>query len=98
MAEIVWTEEAVEWLSEIKNYIAANNPSAAFRTVKGIYDKIQTLSEFPEIGHLYPSRPELNVRILLFDHYRIAYRFNGTIVEILGIFHGALNLERLLKE
>lgn len=33
MAEIRWTEEAERWLNDIYEYIAADNPSAAARTV-----------------------------------------------------------------
>jgi toxin ParE1/3/4 len=33
MAEIRWTEEAQRWLQDIYDYIAADNPAAAARTV-----------------------------------------------------------------
>ncbi|MFQ5584394.1 MAG: type II toxin-antitoxin system RelE/ParE family toxin [Calditrichia bacterium] len=51
MVEIRWTEEAERWLRDIHDYIAANNPDAAQKVVSGIYEKAQTLSRFPEIGH-----------------------------------------------
>jgi toxin ParE1/3/4 len=53
MAEIAWTEEAQRWLEDIFEYIAADNPAAAARTVQGIYDRAQVLKTFPEIGHRY---------------------------------------------
>ena len=37
MAEIRWTEEAERWLRDIHEYIAADNPGAAARTVQGHY-------------------------------------------------------------
>jgi plasmid stabilization system protein ParE len=37
MAEIAWTVEAQRWLEDIFEYIAADNPQAAARTVQGIY-------------------------------------------------------------
>lgn len=36
------------------------------------------------------------MRILLYGHYRIAYLVKDDGVEILGVFHGALDIERLL--
>jgi len=36
MAEISWTDEAQRWLTDIFEYIAADNPQAAARTVQGI--------------------------------------------------------------
>jgi len=47
MAEIVWTEEAKRWLEDIFEYIAAENPHAAGRTVQGIHERAQVLATFP---------------------------------------------------
>ena len=54
MAEIRWTDEAQRWLQDIYEYIAADNPDAAARTVQGIYDRAQDLATFPEIGQRKP--------------------------------------------
>ena len=94
MAAITWTLEAEQWLKDIHEYIAADNPQAAARTVQGIYDRAQLLREFPGIGHRYWASSR-DVRILLYGHDRITYLItaNGD-VEILGVFHGALDLGR----
>jgi len=94
MAVIAWTNEAQQWLEDIFEYIAADNPQAAARTVQGIFDRVQVLTTFPEIGHRYQLSPR-NVRILLYGHYRIAYlvKDDGNI-DILGIFHGSLDITR----
>lgn len=39
MAEIVWTEEAEQWLRYIHDYIATNNPAAAIRVIEGIFER-----------------------------------------------------------
>jgi plasmid stabilization system protein ParE len=41
MATIAWTEEAQRWLEDIFEYIAADDPYAAVRTVQGIYERAQ---------------------------------------------------------
>ncbi len=97
MAEIRWTEEAVRWLQEINEYIAQNNPEAAWKVVHGIYDKAQILKAFPEIGYQYRDEPDGEIRILLYGHYKIAYIIKHDIVEILGIFHGSLEIENYIK-
>jgi plasmid stabilization system protein ParE len=74
MAEVTWTEESQRWLTDIFEYVAAENPAAAGRTVQGIYERVQVLAQFPEIGQRYLSSSR-NVRILLYEHYRIAYLF-----------------------
>jgi len=94
MARIAWTAEAQSWLRDIYDYIAADNPQAAADTVDGIYARAQALTEFPELGARYWASAR-HVRVLLYGHYRITYlvRDDGD-VEILGVFHGALDITR----
>jgi toxin ParE1/3/4 len=94
VAEITWTAEAQRWLEDIFEYVAADNPQAAASTVQGIYDHAQVLVSFPEMGHRYGASSR-NVRVLLYGHYRIAYlvKEDGN-VDILGVFHGALDITR----
>lgn len=72
MAEIRWTEEAAFWLKEIFDYIYQDSPGNAESVVSNIYERIQLLKDFPELGHIYRSGSEGEIRILLFGHYRIA--------------------------
>ena len=53
MAEIRWTKEAEKWLRDIHDYISQDNPVAAARVIAGIYDRVQILRDFPEIGYRY---------------------------------------------
>lgn len=95
MAEIRWTEEAYRWLHDIYDYIAADDPDAARKVALGIYEKAQLLCLFPEIGHKYRTEAEGEIRILLYGHYRIAYLLkSSSSIDILGIFHGALDIDR----
>lgn len=94
MATIAWTAEAQQWIEDIFEYIAADNPPAAARTVQGIYERVQILTKFPEIGHRYQASPR-NVRVLHYGHYRIAYLVkNDGNIDILGVFHGSLDITR----
>ena len=90
MAEIGWTDEAERWLRDIHDYIAADNPAAAQRTIEGIFQKAQLLARFPHLGYRYESIRDREVRVLLFGHYRIAYLIkpDGNI-DVLGVFHAA---------
>jgi len=94
VAEIKWTTEAQRWLEDIFEYVAADNPQIAARTVQGIFERVQDLASFPEMGHRY-SASSRHVRILLYGHYRIAYLVNDDgSVDILGVFHGSLDITR----
>jgi len=95
MVKLIWTEEANNWLKDIYDYISKDNSETASRVVLGIYEHAQILADFPEIGYNYKTVDEGDIRILLYGHYRIAYliRKNESI-DILGVFHGALNVEK----
>ena len=97
MARIRWTSEAEKWLRKIYDYIAQDNENAAQRVITEIYKKAQILKDFPEIGYKYRSEPEGDIRILLYGHYRITYLIRSKeLIDILGVFHGAMEIERYL--
>ena len=97
MAKINWTYEAERWLMDIHDYIAKDSPDMAIHLVESIYEKAQLLSQYPQIGYRYDKIPNEHIRILLYGHYRIAYliKTDGNI-DILGVFHGALDIERYI--
>ncbi len=97
MGQVRWTEEAEHWLREIHDHIALDHPEAAWRTVRGIYDKVKSLGSFPERGYQHVSKRGRPLRILLYGHFRIAYHVNDDRdVTVLGVFHGALDIDRYL--
>lgn len=84
-------------MRDIHKYISQDNPSAAARVVKSIYDKVQILRDLPEIGYKYRTEKEGEIRILLYGHYRIAYLIRVTDqIDVLGVFHGSLDIESYL--
>jgi plasmid stabilization system protein ParE len=98
VATLGWTEEAERWLLKIHDYIAKDSPANAFNVVQTIYSKAQILGRFPELGYVYRSPSGREVRILLWGHYRIVYhRLSADAVEILGVFHGAMELDQYLR-
>ena len=73
------------------------NPQAASRVVAAIYEKAQMLGRFPRMGQAYRTEPEGEIRILSYGHCRIAYLIrNEDLIEILGVFHTALDIDRYL--
>jgi plasmid stabilization system protein ParE len=97
MAQIRWTAEAESWLREIFDYIAVDNPAAAIATVEGIYERVRVLYSHPEIGARYDIIANRDIRILLYGHYRIAYVIKpNSDIDILGVFHGALEINRYI--
>jgi len=85
---IRWTTEASENLEQISRYIGEDNPAAALRTVRLIFEQIKKLSVFPSRGRL--GRTEGTRELVLSPlPYFVAYRLRGVTIEILYIRHGA---------
>jgi toxin ParE1/3/4 len=98
MATLNWTVEAESWLEDIYAYIAQDSPNAATEVINGIYQRSQVLREFPLIGYKYEVHQNRDIRILLYGHYRIAYLLKDSErIDVLGVFHGAMEIERHLK-
>ena len=98
MAHLNWSLAALDWLKEIHDYIAQDNPRAADGVIDGILGKVDLLTRFPDIGSRLRVVPEGEVRILLYGHYRIAYlrRTDASTVDVLGVFHDALDIDRYI--
>lgn len=97
MAEITWTDEAINRLREIYAYIADDNPQSASKVVAGIYSKVQLLRTFPELGQRYEPITDRRVREIIFGNYRIPYHLIGdTNILILGVFHRAMDIDTYL--
>jgi plasmid stabilization system protein ParE len=97
VAEINWTRESEIWLKDIYDYIAGDDPEAAARTIVAIYENAQLLRNHPRLGYRYEAEASREIRVLLYEHYRITYLIkpDGNI-DILGVFHGALDIDRYL--
>ena len=93
MVRIEWTERSLEDLNEIRDYIARDSKSYANLFAKKLYDAVQKLKEFPNIGRLVPEVNITSVREIIFQNYRIIYRNMIDYIEIITIFHGS----RLLR-
>jgi len=93
MVRIEWTERSLEDLNEIHDYIARDSKNYAHLFVKKIYETVQKLKDFPNIGRVVPEVNNPSVREIIFQNYRIVYRNLDNYVEIITVIHGS----RLLR-
>ncbi|MDF1565989.1 MAG: type II toxin-antitoxin system RelE/ParE family toxin [Deltaproteobacteria bacterium] len=88
-AAIAWTERATRDLDEIADFIAEDNPGAAFEWVESILSAVESAAGFPLAGRLVPEFPERqDLRERLIGTYRIVYRVRPGQVTVLTIFEG----------
>jgi len=86
--KIIWSPLAVDRASEIAEYIAQDNPTAAENWVNAVFTHVEQLKKFPESGRIVPEINNNFFRELMYGNYRIIYRIEQTRVSILTIRHG----------
>lgn len=74
MAEVIWTEPALQELDAIAEYIALDNPAAASHLVQEVFDKTESLADFPQSGRIPPELPKSVYREVVVPPCRIFYR------------------------
>lgn len=74
MAQIIWTEPALQSLDEIADYISLDNLEAAQKLVKSVFDRVDQLAEEPESGREIPELEVSIFREVIVSPCRIFYR------------------------
>ena len=92
--KVVWTEHALQCLTEIEDYIAMDNPATAVVFIDRLIRRTDILVDQPQAGRTVPEVPGRELRELIEGNYRIVYRINESNVEMLTVFeaHKSLNI------
>jgi toxin ParE1/3/4 len=86
---IVWTDEALADLADLRAYISNDDPAAADAMVRRIVDLVERqLPQMPESGR--PGRVQKTRELVVSGSpYFVPYRVKGDGIEILRVIHGA---------
>lgn len=93
MADLIWTKQALSDVENITEYIAKDSNYYAKTFVEKIFTSVTRLEVFPESGRVVPELNDLCIREIILGNYRIIYRVNSKIVEILTVYHSARLLD-----
>jgi len=88
MVEIKWADTAKNDLKGIIEYLSHDSPQYADYFYERIFESIDNLKSFPEMGRQVPELKDPNMRELILQNYRIVYHYDKVIVEIITIVHG----------
>ena len=86
--KIRWSQEALDRLIEIEEYISKNSRDRAIKFVDQIIEHADLLSDKPRMGRTVPELANPDIRELIFKRYRIVYRLKANCIEILTVFEG----------
>ena len=93
MVEVRWTEQSIEDIANIAEYIGNDSLRYAEAFVKRIFEKTEILVTQPTAGKIVPEIKNRAIRELLLGNYLIIYVVRIRHIDILTVFHSA----RLLK-
>jgi plasmid stabilization system protein ParE len=92
MVEIVWTEPALSDLDAIADFIALENPVAAQKLVRRIFDHVEQLTDHPKSGSKPAELKGWNTRQIVEPTCRVFYRHDDSCVFILHIMRSEQRL------
>ncbi len=94
MAEIRWTLIASEDLRLLEEWIARDSVLNAIEFTDRLVISVDKLADTPLVGRVVPEFSQNHLREIIFRGYRIVYSVERSIVTVLRVLHGALDLRR----
>lgn len=95
MTGCVLSLAAEQDIDDIITYLAQENPVVARTFLDALFDAIENLAQFPELGHLREDLTDRPVKFWTFKwHYLIVYKPTSPveIVRVLSGFRDIINL------
>jgi addiction module RelE/StbE family toxin len=86
---VVWLPEAIDDLDGIAAYISADSPAYGSSLIKRSLQTVRRLADFPLLGTMVPEWEDPAIRPCVIYNYRMIYRVQPEVVEILAVIHGA---------
>lgn len=94
MAQVIWTETALNDLDAIADYIAIENPVAAAELVQRVFRHVEQLVAHPESGSRPPELKRSRYRQIIEPPCRVFYRYDGEKIFVLFVMRS----EQLLRK
>ena len=92
MAEVIWTEPALNDLDAIADHIALDDPAAARHLVPRVFDHVDQLEAHPDSGSKPPELKGWSYRQIVEPPCRVFYRRESDSVYILYVMRGETHL------
>jgi toxin ParE1/3/4 len=98
MSRFVLTPAAEQDLTEIWDYIAADNPDAANRVHDAFLKAFRRLAESPGLGHYREDLADKRHRFESVYSYLIVYWWETRPLQIIRVLHAARDVSAILDE
>jgi len=98
MAQVIWTEPALQDLNEIAEYIALDKISAANKLVEKVFSTTERLEQFPKSGRKPPEINNSRYLEIIVNPCRIFYRIEKEKIYILYVMRSERKLRNYLLD
>jgi toxin ParE1/3/4 len=97
--KLTWTNESLNRLIEIEDYISEDSPRRALDFVNQIIQKAESIKKHPRKGRVVPEFSIPEIRELVYKNYRIVYIIRTESLEILTVFesHRLIRRDEIIK-
>ncbi|PLY00230.1 MAG: plasmid stabilization protein [Desulfuromonas sp.] len=96
MAQVVWTEPALDDLDAIAEYIALSNLPSAKKLIQTVFDTVSRLGQHPESGRTPPELEGLNYCEVVVPPCRVFYRVADDEVLILHVMRQEQDMRKFM--
>jgi toxin ParE1/3/4 len=86
---VLWAESALERAAELFDFIAEENPAAATRIIQDLFDRVEALTEHPELGRRLSDNVDASLRKLVVGSYIVVYQIEepSRMITVLAVRH-----------
>jgi len=93
----VLSEAAADDLRDIYEYIAADDPVAAWRVLEDIRTAMHRLADHPGLGHLRDDLAEEALRVWTVHSYLVIYRPDAQPLQVVRVLSGYRDIAVLFE-
>ena len=97
MAELIWTEHALNELYDIAEYIEVMSPTAATKFVNNAFNSIERLKENPLSGRMIPELGRYHYREVITQSCRIFYRVDDETLYIVNVMRQEREIRSFIR-
>lgn len=88
-----WSLLALRRVSEVVDYISADNPKAAREWADGVFAAVKRLERFAAQGRVVPEVGRPSIREVIYGDYRLIYKMEARAIGVLTVRHGRRRLD-----
>jgi toxin ParE1/3/4 len=94
MVKLIWSPRSLKDLEIIFDYIKPDSLENARNFIEQLIEVTLTVTEFPFAGRAVPEFKESRYREKLYKNYRIIYRVDIELIEVVTILHQSRRLNK----